>query len=85
MEGKRSPRWYWQLHWQILIAMVLAIPFGLLTGTQGAEAVGWLMLGLALGTPSLSLVGAVGAVLVVGIIWSVNRRRRVAQQAEALS
>lgn len=42
MEGKRSPRWYWQLHWQILIAMVLAIPFGLLTGIPGAEAVGWL-------------------------------------------
>jgi Na+/H+-dicarboxylate symporter len=30
------------LHWQILIAMVLAIPFGLLTGAQGAGAVGWL-------------------------------------------
>jgi proton glutamate symport protein len=42
MEEKRSPRWYWQLHWQILIAMVLAIPFGLLAGEPGADAVGWL-------------------------------------------
>jgi proton glutamate symport protein len=39
-----SPKraWYFQLHWQIAISMLLAIPYGLLTGPAGAEAVGWL-------------------------------------------
>jgi Na+/H+-dicarboxylate symporter len=40
MSGKKA--WHFKLHWQILIAMALAIPYGLLTGEAGAEAVGWL-------------------------------------------
>lgn len=34
--------WYRQLHWQIGVAMLLAIPYGLVFGQPGAEAVGWL-------------------------------------------
>ena len=42
MSANKPRHWYLQLHWQIGIAMVLAVPFGLLTGPAGAEAVGWL-------------------------------------------
>jgi proton glutamate symport protein len=42
MDGKKAQRWYTKLHWQILIAMGIAIPFGSLTGPDGAAAVGWM-------------------------------------------
>ena len=39
---KTQKRWYAQLHWQIAVAMLLAILFGLLLGEPGANAVSWL-------------------------------------------
>ncbi len=42
MDERRTQPWYLKLHWQILAAMVLAVPFGLLTGSEGAGAVGWM-------------------------------------------
>ncbi|MBW1809583.1 MAG: dicarboxylate/amino acid:cation symporter [Deltaproteobacteria bacterium] len=42
MTRQKPQVWYKKLHWQILIAMLLAIPFGLLTGPEGANAVGWM-------------------------------------------
>ncbi|MBN2496212.1 MAG: dicarboxylate/amino acid:cation symporter [Deltaproteobacteria bacterium] len=42
MSDTQSESWYLKLHWQIGIAMLLAVPFGLLTGEAGAEAIGWL-------------------------------------------
>ena len=45
-----------------LIAPLLALQFGL-----GAPAIGTLVLSLLLGTPVLSLVGAIGAALTVGV------------------
>ncbi len=42
MEEQTSLRWWGKLHWQIFIAMGLAIPFGFWTGVPGAEAVGWM-------------------------------------------
>ncbi len=46
----------------VVVSPVLALQFGL-----GAEAIGVLMLSLLLGTPLLSLIGAIGAALTVGV------------------
>jgi heme exporter protein B len=46
----------------VAVAPVLALQYGL-----GGEAIGVLVLSLALGTPVLSLVGAIGAALTVGV------------------
>ncbi len=35
-------RWYFRLHWQILAAMAVAVPVGLLGGEQAAGALSWL-------------------------------------------
>lgn len=54
-------------HWlTAALPLVVAVPVVSILYNLSAEAVGWLMLGLALGTPSLSLVGAVGAALALG-------------------
>lgn len=56
------------VHWlTALLPLVLAAPlFGALLHLPGA-ALPWLMLTLAVGTPALSLLGAFGAALTVGI------------------
>ncbi|MBW2701282.1 MAG: dicarboxylate/amino acid:cation symporter [Deltaproteobacteria bacterium] len=41
VEVKKKP-WFAQLQWQILMAMGLALPVGVLGGPDAAEAVGWL-------------------------------------------
>jgi heme exporter protein B len=54
-------------HWlSAALPLVAAAPVVSVLYNLSAEAVGWLMLALALGTPSLSLVGAVGASLALG-------------------
>lgn len=54
-------------HWlSAALPLVVAAPVVSVLYNLSAEAVGWLMLALALGTPSLSLVGAVGAALALG-------------------
>jgi heme exporter protein B len=54
-------------HWlTAALPLVAAAPVVSVLYNLSAEAVGWLMLALALGTPSLSLVGAVGAALALG-------------------
>ena len=49
------------------LAMTLLAPLAALMLSMPAQAVGLLMLSLALGTPALSLIGAVGAALTVGL------------------
>lgn len=55
------------VHWiTACLPLVLATPVVSLLYSLSAEAVGWLFLALALGTPSLSLVGAIGGALTLG-------------------
>lgn len=42
MEQQTGARWYWKLHWQVLIAMLAGAAAGLLFGPAAAEKVGWL-------------------------------------------
>lgn len=55
-------------HWVTTgLPLVLAAPvFGILLNLPGA-AYGWLVITLALGTPALSMIGAFGAALTVGL------------------
>lgn len=42
MENDPSKPWYWQLHWQVLMAMVLGGLTGLIFGEPVADAIGWI-------------------------------------------
>lgn len=55
-------------HWVMTgVPLILVVPvFGLLFGMQ-VSSIGVLMLGLLLGTPTLSLMGGVGAALTLGL------------------
>ncbi|MGV6827618.1 MAG: heme exporter protein CcmB [bacterium] len=55
-------------HWLITgLPLVLLAPLLGLQYDLSADAIGVLMLGLLLGTPSLSLIGAIGAALTLGL------------------
>jgi len=77
MDEPKSQRWYFKLHWQILIAMLVAVPFGLLTGQSGANAVGWLgelfLRLLKMVVVPLILFSIVSGVTGVGSIKGVGR------------
>ena len=54
-------------HWlTAALPLIVATPVVSVLYNLSAEAIGWLMLAMVLGTPSLSLVGAVGAALALG-------------------
>lgn len=54
-------------HWlTAAVPLIIAAPVVSLLYNLSAEAIGWLLLSMALGTPNLSLVGAVGAALALG-------------------
>jgi Na+/H+-dicarboxylate symporter len=66
-----------KLHWQILVAMLVAIPFGLLAGAEGAQAIGWLgdifLRLLKMVVVPLILVSIVNGVSGVGNLGGVGR------------
>jgi len=62
MAGKVAAHWLLSGLPLVLLAPVLGLQFGL-----EADALGLLMLALLLGTPLLSLIGAIGAALTLGV------------------
>lgn len=42
MEARPDQRWYHQLHYQILVALILGVGAGLIGGDSAAQALGWM-------------------------------------------